>query len=200
MRKFAAALALLTLAGCNRKPDLVDIQKVDPRIRLDIRYATADNFTKQKVYDEAVCYLRPAVAERLSRVQAELDRSGLGLKLWDCYRPHSVQRRFWELLPDDRYVADPAQGSNHNRGAAVDLTLVDAQGKELPMPTEYDDFTDHAHHSYMDAPNNVKENRELLLRAMVNQGFVPMPTEWWHYDDPECRRYPILDLPFAQLR
>jgi hypothetical protein len=116
MRRAAAVLILL--AGCSGRPELVDLATVNPRIYRDIRYATENNFTRQKVYDSAVCYLRPAVAEKLSRAQQELERSGLGLKVYDCYRPHSVQRRFWELMPDERYVADPAQGSHHNRGAS----------------------------------------------------------------------------------
>lgn len=197
--RIAAALLIL-LAGCSRRPELVEIRTVNPRIYLDIRYATENNFSKHKVYESAACYLRPAVAEKLSRAQAELERSGMGLKVYDCYRPHSVQRRFWELVPDERYVADPATGSNHNRGAAVDVTLVDAQGRELPMPTDFDDFTDRAHHSNADVPDAVKANRERLLRTMVNNGFMPMPTEWWHYDDTQCTRYPVLDLSFSELR
>jgi D-alanyl-D-alanine dipeptidase len=198
--RLVAVIGVALVAGCSRKPELVDIQKVIPRIRLDIRYATPDNFTRQKVYDQAACFLRPATAARLSRAQAELEREGLGLKVYDCYRPLSVQRRFWALVPDERFVADPAQGSNHNRGAAVDLTLVDAKGNELPMPTAFDDFTELAHRSYSYLPENVIQNRERLVRAMVNQGFLPLPTEWWHFDDPECARYSILDLPFSQLR
>jgi len=198
--RLAAVIGVALLAGCSRKPELVDIQKVSPRIRLDIRYATPANFTGQKVYDEAACFLRPATADRLSRAQAELEREGLGLKVYDCYRPLAVQRRFWELVQDERFVANPEQGSNHNRGAAVDLTLVDAKGNELPMPTEFDDFTELAHSSYSHLPENVIKNRERLVRAMVNQGFLPLPTEWWHFDDPECAHYSILDLPFSQLR
>jgi len=198
--RLAAVIGVALLAGCSRKPELADIQKVSPRIRLDIRYATPDNFTRQKVYDEAACFLRPATAGRLSRAQAELEREGLGLKVYDCYRPLSVQRRFWALVPDERFVANPAQGSNHNRGAAVDLTLVDAKGNELPMPTGFDDFTELAHSSYSGLPEDVIRNRERLVRAMVNQGFLPLPTEWWHFDDPECARYSVLDLPFSQLR
>jgi D-alanyl-D-alanine dipeptidase len=198
--RLAALAAVALLAGCSRTQELVDIQKVIPRIRLDIRYATPDNFTRQKVYDQAACFLRPATAARLSRAQAELEREGLGLKVYDCYRPLAVQRRFWALVPDERFVANPEQGSNHNRGAAVDLTLVDAKGNELPMPTGFDDFTELAHRSYSYLPENVIRNRERLARAMVNQGFLPLPTEWWHFDDPECAHYSILNLPFSQLR
>lgn len=198
--RLAVAVLTVVLAGCARRPELVDIQKVNPRILLDIRYATENNFTKQKLYVEAACLLRPATAERLSRVQAELETEYLGLKVYDCYRPLAVQRRFWELVPDERFVANPAQGSNHNRGAAVDLTLVDSRGNELPMPTGFDDFTERAHRSYSGLPKEVMERRDRLARAMTNQGFLPLPTEWWHFDDPECDHYPVLDKSFSELR
>jgi D-alanyl-D-alanine dipeptidase len=194
------AVLLVVLAGCARRPELIDIQKVSPRIRLDIRYATENNFTKQKLYDEAACLLRQPTAERLSRVQAELETEGMGLKVYDCYRPLAVQRRFWELVPDERFVTNPAGGSNHNRGAAVDLTLVDSRGNELSMPTGFDDFTERAHRSYSGLPEDVMEHRDRLARAMTKQGFLPLPTEWWHFDDPECDRYPVLDKSFSELR
>lgn len=193
-----AAIVLLLLAAAGA--DLVDIRSVNPRIRLDIRYATTDNFTKTKVYDEARCFLRPDVARRLSRAQTELEAQGLGLKVYDCYRPLSVQRKFWALVPDERYVADPAKGSRHNRGAAVDLTLVDAAGRELPMPTGYDDFTPKASPDATDLPADVIRNREILKRAMLRQGFTPFPTEWWHFDAPGWEKYPVLDVPFADVR
>lgn len=191
-----AAILLFLLAG---SANLVDIRQVNPRIRLDIRYATANNFTKTKVYDEARCFLRPEVARRLSQVQRDLEARGLGLKVYDCYRPLSVQRKFWALMPDERYVADPAKGSRHNRGAAVDLTLVDAAGRELPMPTPYDDFTPKAHPGATDLPPEAIRNRETLKNAMMRRGFTVFPTEWWHFDAPGWENYPILDVPFAKL-
>ena len=193
-------VAIVLAAGCGPNRELVNIQQVSPGIFLDIRYATANNFTEQKVYDRAVCYLRPATAAKLSRVQAELERQSMGLMVYDCYRPHSVQYKFWALIPDERYVANPADGSNHNRGAAVDLTLVDRNGTELPMPSEFDVFTERAHRNYRDASPEAARNRETLERAMVRHGFLPLPTEWWHFDDTECRKYPILDIGFGQLR
>jgi D-alanyl-D-alanine dipeptidase len=192
-----------TLTGCGRTAGggsrLVDIRTVDPGIRLDIRYATPNNFTGQRVYDEARCFLAPEAARRLSEVQRELGSQGLGLKVFDCYRPLSVQRKFWALVPDERYVADPAKGSRHNRGAAVDLTVVRRDGTELAMPTGFDDFTVRAHRDYMDLPEPVLQNRALLERVMVNHGFEPMPTEWWHFDLRGWEKYPVLDLPFSQL-
>jgi zinc D-Ala-D-Ala dipeptidase len=173
-------------------PDaLVDIGTVAPGIRLDIRYATADNFTKTVLYPEARCRLRQAVALRLARVQTALAARGLGLKVFDCYRPPSIQWKLWKLVPDPRYVADPRRGSRHSRGAAIDLTLVDAKGNELPMPTPYDAAGEKSHRNYNKLPADLIRNRATLERAMTREGFLPMPTEWWHFDDPDWQRYPL---------
>ena len=176
-------------------PALVDVATVAPGIRLDIRYATAKNFTGRALYPAARCLLRPGVAERLARAQEAAAAQGLGLKVFDCYRPLSVQRAMWTLVPDERYVADPAKGSRHNRGAAVDLTLVDASGKELPMPTGFDDFSTRAHRDYDDLPPNVIANRAQLERLMQDAGFSGLPTEWWHFDADGWERYDVLDVP-----
>ncbi|HWQ55632.1 MAG TPA: M15 family metallopeptidase [Bryobacteraceae bacterium] len=190
-----AILLLLAAGGA----DLVDIRDVNPRIRLDIRYATMNNFTRAQVYDEAQCFLQADVARRLSAVDQDLKRQGLGLKVYDCYRPLSVQKKFWALVPDERYVANPAKGSRHNRGASVDLTLVDAAGREVAMPTPYDDFTAKAHRDARDVAPEAVRNREILEKAMVRRGFLPLPTEWWHFDAPDWERYPVLDIPFAEV-
>lgn len=180
--------------------DFVDVAKLEPSIRVDLRYATAHNFTGQVVYPaSARCYLRARVARRLQAVQRELMAQGLGLKVFDCYRPLSVQRRFFALVPDERYVANPSKGSRHNRGAAVDLTLVDAAGNEQTMPTAFDDFSERAHRSFMALPAAAIENRARLEAAMVRQGFVPMPTEWWHFDDRESKGDALADVPFDAL-
>jgi D-alanyl-D-alanine dipeptidase len=170
---------------------LVDAKRAVPGLRLDIRYATANNFTKQKLYDDASCRLQPATAQKLARAQQELETQKLGLKVFDCYRPLAVQRKLWDLVPDERYVADPAKGSRHNRGAAVDVTLVRKDGTELAMPTGYDDFTERAHRNYARLPATVAANRELLERVMVKHGFVGLPTEWWHFDDVDWEKYPV---------
>jgi zinc D-Ala-D-Ala dipeptidase len=173
----------------------VDIQTVAPGIRLDLRYATPNNFTKQTVYPVAKCLLRRAVAERLAKVQAELEAEGHGLKLFDCYRPLSVQRKFWELVKDERYVANPLKGSRHNRGAAVDLTIVTRAGEEVDMGSDFDDFSPRAHRNNSDIPQAVRDNRARLDRAMERHGFTGMPTEWWHFDGADWRRYPVSDEP-----
>jgi zinc D-Ala-D-Ala dipeptidase len=191
--QYLAMAGVLWLAACARPDsDLVDIQKINPAIRLDMRYATANNFTRQQVYDSANCLLRSGTAQKLSEVQQELEKSRLGLKVYDCYRPLSVQRKFWALMPDERYVANPAKGSRHNRGAAVDLTLVDSTGKELPMPTAFDDFTEKAHRDYAQLPAEILKNRVFLEQAMSRHGFTGLPTEWWHFDDAGWQSYSIV--------
>jgi D-alanyl-D-alanine dipeptidase len=176
---------------------LVDVVELDSTFVLDVRYATPDNFTGKTLYPVARCLLRPDVAARLLRVHARLHAAGLGLKLYDCYRPLSIQRELWARVPDERYVANPAKGSRHNRGAAVDLTLVDSGGRELPMPTEYDNFTPQAHRDYGGGTAEQRANRERLENAMLQEGFLPLPTEWWHFDDPRWKDYAILDVPLS---
>ncbi len=177
-----------------------DVTILAPGIKVDLRYATANNFTKHVIYPKtARCYLRLKVAERLAAVQKSLEQKELGLKVYDCYRPRPVQAKLWALVPDDRYVANPKNGSRHNRGAAIDLTLVDKNGVELAMPTPYDDFTSRAHRSYQDLPAEALKNRATLEAAMVAQGFLPLPTEWWHFDDPDSKQYPMSEISFDSL-
>ncbi len=178
---------------------LIDAKKYDFSLFLDIRYATSNNFTHKVIYPEARCLLRKPVAEALSRVQASLKIRGLRLKIYDCYRPLTVQKKFWELVPDERYVANPEKGSRHNRGAAVDLTLINADDKELEMPTGYDDFTERAHRNSMKGTKKQISNRTLLEKAMEQEGFVGLDTEWWHFDFKAWENYPIEDIPFSTV-
>lgn len=175
---------------------LVDIKTVNRNILLDIRYATTNNFLKRKLYPSARCLLRSSVAQKLSQVQQNLEKIGLGLKVYDCYRPLSVTRQMWEAMPDPRYVANPAQGSRHNRGAAVDVTLVDRNGKELEMPTEFDNFTEKAYRDYQGGSAASRKNSQLLEKVMREGGFVPLATEWWHFDAEDSQKFSILDIPF----
>jgi zinc D-Ala-D-Ala dipeptidase len=175
--------------------DLVSIKKVAPNIRQDIRYATANNFMKRKLYPVTKCLLHLPVAQQLKEVQIELEKDNLGLKVFDCYRPLSIQKEMWKILPDSRYVANPAQGSRHNRASAIDLTLVDlTTGKSLEMPSEFDDFSDRSHQNYPNASVAAKTNRELLRSTMEKHGFRSIPTEWWHYDSRDWKKYPVLDI------
>lgn len=179
--------------------DLVDLQTINPHILIDIRYATSNNFTGRPVYSRAKCYLRRKVALKLDAIQKRLEKIRLGLKVFDGYRPLSVQKLFWDYCPDVRFVAPPEIGSRHNRGAAVDLTLVNKEGEELKMPTQFDDFTAKAHRDYERLPKEVLYNRTLLESVMQEQGFIPVPTEWWHFDDAEGERYPIEDISLDDL-
>jgi D-alanyl-D-alanine dipeptidase len=179
---------------------LVDIQAIAPHIRLDIRYATPHNFTKHQLYSQARCLLTRSTAERLSRVQANLEKLGLGLKVYDCYRPLSVQKQMWQIFPDSRYVADPSNGSRHNRGSAVDLTLVNHKGQALPMPSQFDDFTERAHLDYRGGTLVSRQNRQLLQDSMKQEGFIPLATEWWHFDNPNWQQHPIIDIPLEAVK
>lgn len=202
MFAFFAALLIATLVcSCRRDEQLVDLEKEIPGIVLDIRYATTNNFTGQQLYPVAKCFLRRAAAEKLREVANELKASGLGLKLFDGYRPLSVQKKMWEVYPHEGYVANPKKGSRHNRGAAVDLTLIRLSDRsELPMPTPYDDFTEKAHRDFKDLPEEQIRNRELLERVMTRHGFRGLPTEWWHFDFGDWRRYEILDVDYSRIR
>lgn len=179
---------------------LVDVQQFIPTAIIDVRYASEDNFMKQRLYPEARVLLRRPAAEALAAVQRELSSRGIGIKLFDAYRPYAVTRMMWDEIGDPDYVADPARGSRHNRGAAVDLTLVDlATGRELPMPTGYDSFEPAAHHGYGELPADAIRNRELLREVMIRHGFEPLPTEWWHYDFRGWERFDLLDVPFSAI-
>ena len=178
---------------------LVDLKSFIPGLCFEIRYATPDNFVKETLYPEARCLMRKEVAEKLKRVQEALRASGLSLKIFDGYRPLSVQKKMWAKFPVPGYVADPAKGSNHNRGAAVDLTLTDSQGKELPMPSAYDEFSERAHRDYAGGTEEERKNRQTLEDAMKKEGFIGITTEWWHFDDSEAKKYPVLDLPFSSV-
>lgn len=178
---------------------MVDLEKFIPGLRFDIRYATPDNFVKETLYPEARCLLRRETAEKLKRVQDALEKRALGLKLFDGYRPLAVQKKMWDKFPVEGYVANPAKGSNHNRGAAVDLTLTDAAGKELPMPSAYDEFSERAHRDFAGGTEEERNNRKVLEEAMQAEGFIGLRSEWWHFDDADAKKYPVLDLPFSSV-
>ena len=156
------------------------IQK-DPSILIDLRYATTNNFVKEKLYDCPRCFLRPEVAAAVLKAQQLLKEGGLGLKMYDCFRPRPIQQKLWDKVPNASYVTPPWKGSMHNRGAAVDLTIVDSNGKELNMGTEYDFFGREAHQDNYDLPKEVLANRKLLKTTMAKVGLKPIRTEWWHY-------------------
>ncbi len=180
--------------------ELVDLQKLEAGFRFDLRYATPNNFTKVTLYPVAKAYLHRGPAEALVKVQQELAAQGLGLKIFDAYRPLSVQQRMWDLIHDDRYVSNPAlNAGRHTRGTAVDVTLVDREGKELPMPTPFDDFSERAHRDATGIPAEAARNSKLLESVMQKHGFLPYPFEWWHFDFHDWKSHPPLDVPIEQL-
>lgn len=191
------ALLVVLIAGTARADagkaaDLVDVSGVIKDAVVDIRYATEDNFTKTKLYPASVCKLRRSVAARLAKAAKTLRKQGRRLLVWDCYRPTSIQEKLWQLVPDERYVANPKQGSRHSRGAAVDVGLVDTDGKPVVLPTKYDEFSEAAHRENALKGEQGAEARKLEA-AMTAAGFVGMPTEWWHFDAPDAAKFPLSD-------
>lgn len=179
---------------------LVDLERLIPTVTLDLRYATADNFMKRPLYPEARALLRCPAARALRAAHSELSKQGFGIKVFDAYRPYSVTVAMWEPIRNPDYVADPARGSRHNRGAAVDVTLIElGSGTELLMPTPYDDFTPRAAHAFTDLPEEQVRNRALLRSVMERHGFVALPSEWWHYDFAGWEKFEVLDLTHADL-
>ncbi len=179
--------------------EFVNVEKAVPGIIVDLRYATEDNVFGRKFYPSTQCFLHREVARKLALVQADLEKEGLGLKIWDGFRPLAIQRELWKFKPDPRYVADPAEGSRHNRGAAVDVTLVDGEGAELEMPTPYDTFGPEAHARSIKVTEEVATHRKLLQDVMIRHGFEILDTEWWHFDAAGWEAYPILDVTYEQL-
>jgi D-alanyl-D-alanine dipeptidase len=183
--------------------DLVELVRLDSTIHLDIRYATPYNFMKRPMYAEPCAFLQRPAAEALRRVHRRLRARGFGLLVLDAYRPWSVTKRFWDETPPalHRFVADPSRGSRHNRGCAVDCTLYDlGGGKEVRMPSAYDEFTGRASPSYTGGSPQERKRRDLLRSSMEAAGFTVDPGEWWHYDYRDWRHYRILDIPFSALR
>ena len=186
-------------SGQFRTVDLVELTKLDPTIKLDIRYATTNNFLSTPVYTRSAAYMQRPAAEAVVRAHRALASQGYGLLIHDAYRPWWVTKVFWDATPPSmrEFVADPAQGSRHNRGCAVDLTLYElSSGKVLTMPSVYDEMTARAYPNYAGGTPEQTAHRELLRRTMENEGFTVFETEWWHYDFNEWRQYPIVNLDF----
>ena len=173
-----------------------EVVRLDPSIQLDLRYATENNFVDEKMYDCGRCFLRPDVAKAVVEAHRYLQIQGYGFKMYDCYRPRPIQWKLWNKVPDPRYVADPRKGSMHNRGMAVDLTIVDSLGNELDMGTDFDYFGIEAYHSYGDHSDEITDNRVLLLETMEKYGFRPTSTEWWHYSY-KSKKYELADWLWA---
>lgn len=177
-------------------PDTLFIRLADysDGFAYDMRYATENNFLKAKVYDCAECYTRVKTAKALLTANAEFKKSGVKIKFYDCYRPNSVQYKMWEIVPNPQYVANPVKGSIHNKGGAVDITLVTLDDEELDMGTDFDFFGKRAYHDNLDLPKQILDNRKLLKATMENHGFWSTRTEWWHYNLQGASNDPIANF------
>jgi D-alanyl-D-alanine dipeptidase len=185
-----------------READLVELTKLDKTIKLDIRYATANNFVGKPVYPEARAFLQRPAAEALLRVHKELKKRGLGLVIFDGYRPWTITKLFWEVVPEDKrkFVANPEKGSKHNRGCAVDLSIYDLKtGRNIDMPSGFDEFTERASPDYAGGTEKERANRDMLRKLMEAQGFTVNPNEWWHFDYKDWEQYAIYDIAFSEI-
>lgn len=181
--------------------ELIDLEKLVPGLVMDIRYATTNNFTHEKIYNMAKAYARKPVAEALKKVQEELKPQGLGIKMFDAYRPYKATIKFYEVYRDTTYVASPYRGSRHNRGCALDLTVIDLKtGEELKMPTEYDSFKKEAWPSTPVSDPLIRRNRQLLIGVMTKYGFRVNGSEWWHYDFKGWKNFEVMDIDFEELQ
>ena len=181
---------------------MVELKLTIPGIIYDLRYASTNNFMHRLMYPAGTrhTFLRKPAVDALKKVQEELAKKGLGLKIFDAYRPYSVTVKFWELIRDERFVAHPRNGSGHNRGIAVDLTIITLKtGQELNMGTGFDNFSDTAHQGFSKLPEAVMQNRQLLKSLMEQNGFKPYADEWWHYSWPSAVKFEILDIEFKKL-
>jgi D-alanyl-D-alanine dipeptidase len=188
--------------GPFRQPDLVELVVLDPTIKLDIHYASDNNFMGTPFYSQARAFMQRPAAEALIRANAKLHQQGYGLLIFDAYRPWYVTKMFWDGSPaeDHLYVADPSKGSKHNRGCAVDLTVYDLKtGQPLDMPSGYDEMSERAHSDYAGGTALQNANRALLRQAMESEGFIVNPNEWWHFDFKDWQAYPIMNIPFEEL-
>lgn len=180
--------------------ELIDLESFIPELALDIRYATMNNFTGEIIYNAPKAYVRKPVAIALKNIQENLKILGLAVKIFDAYRPYAATMEFYRVYPDTVFVAAPWRGSVHNRGCAVDLTLIDIETKkELEMPTPFDDFTEKASHEYLVLAENILKNRQILHDIMIKHGFTIYKNEWWHYNYKEFQNYELMNIYFEEL-
>lgn len=202
LRKEAMAARPPEEKGEFRQPELVELVKLDASIKLDVRYASANNFMSTPMYSQARAFLQRPAADALVRAHRKLKKDGYGLIIHDGYRPWYVTKMFWEATPVDKhmFVADPSEGSRHNRGCAVDLSLYDRKtGREVVMPSGYDEMSDRSFADYPGGTDEQRRLRGLLRAAMESEGFKVYPQEWWHFDYQDWKVYPIMNVPFERL-
>lgn len=205
MNKYCLILILsfVSTNGFNQVSHLVELKSCVPNIRYALMYATNENFTGKRIYPKSTnqTYLVKDAANALAKVAVELEKSGLGILVWDAYRPHAATVKFWKLIHDERYVANPTKGSGHNRGIAIDMTLYRlSTGDLIEMPTGFDNFSDSAHHDFISLSNEKINNRSILKTIMEKNGFQFFQTEWWHYSWPNNKEYKILNVPFKRIK
>ena len=203
LRREALAASPPEEHGAFRKTELVDLTRLDPRIKLDIRYATRDNFLSTPVYSSARAFMQRPAAEALLRAHRELSKEGYGLLIFDAYRPWYITKIFWDATPPDKheFVANPAEGSKHNRGCAVDLSMYDLRsGREVEMTGVYDEMSERSYPTYTGGTAEQRARRDRLRRAMENQGFTVNTSEWWHFDYRDWPKYAIQNVAFEKLK
>ena len=169
----------------------INLKDYSQDFEYDMKYATADNFLKEKVYDCAECYLRAKTVKAMMKANAKFIKKGFKIKIFDCYRPLDIQKKMWAIVSNPEYVADPSKGSIHNRGGAVDISLVDKNGSELDMGTKFDFFGIEASHNYKKLPKNVLSNRKLLKKILLRYNFKSFDSEWWHYNLKNAKLDPL---------
>jgi zinc D-Ala-D-Ala dipeptidase len=202
LRREAMAATPPPQAADLRKPDLVELVTLDSTIKLDIRYASTNNFMSTPFYSEARAFMQRPAAEAVVRANKALKSQGYGLIIHDGYRPWYVTKMFWDGTPADKhdFVANPIPGSRHNRGCAVDLSLYDLKtGQEVRMPSGYDEMSERSYPDYKGGTPEETKRREILRKAMEAQGFTVEPHEWWHFDYKDWEKYPVMNVPFEKL-
>jgi zinc D-Ala-D-Ala dipeptidase len=202
LRREAMAATPPPQASGLRKPELVEVVKLDPTIKLDIRYASTNNFMQTPFYSQARAFLQRPAAEAVVRANRELKKLGYGIIIHDGYRPWYVTKMFWDGTPADKhdFVANPIPGSRHNRGCAVDLSLYDLKsGEEVRMPSGYDEMSERSYPDYKGGTADETKRRDLLRRVMEARGFTVEPHEWWHFDHKDWEKYPVMNVPFEKL-
>jgi D-alanyl-D-alanine dipeptidase len=200
--KIITELILTKQSLYDAKLQMVDLKKYIPSLNFDLKYASSVNFMHEKLYPRiSTSYLRRSAAEALKNAAGDLKKIGLGLLIFDAYRPYAVTKLMWQKIGDPRYVADPSKGSGHNRGIALDLTLTEFDdNKPLPMPTGFDNFSDTAHSNFENLPDTIKINRAILKKIMEQNGFIQLSTEWWHFYLPGSEKYDVMDISFKTLK
>ena len=194
------SLYLVQVAG-NAENTLLNLEGFVTNLRKDVKYATTDNVTRQVLYSTPGVFLRKPAAEALKKIAEELALNGIGLVVYDAYRPYSITKKIWDFVLNEDFAASPKTGSRHNRGCAIDIGLYDiVSGELLEMPTVFDDFTEKANHKYMKISPQQRINRALLRTVMEKHGFQPLESEWWHYDYSSWKSFDLMDISFEELK